>query len=89
MPFISFPIYFTEDDYEKRENLGLAHETEISDMSINTQSICAYNAMDNGNVMVRMCNGDAYEVPLKLSLFEGILSNTEMILNIDKNLTEN
>ena len=89
MAFIQFPIMFVEDDYEKKVDLGLSPESTKDIITVNTQQICAYNEMDNKNTLVRMANGDAYEVPLLISTFEELLSETEVIIDLTKLVSDN
>jgi len=89
MSFIQLPIMFVEDDYEKKEDLGLSPKSIKDIITINTQQICAYNEMENKNTLVRMANGDAYEVPLLLETFEELLSETEVIIDLTQLVSEN
>ncbi len=82
MAFLSFPVYFSEDDFEEKENLGLAIKTTEGVVSINTQQIVAYNEMDNKHTMTRLSNGDCFECPLGLEEFENILSTVENIVDL-------
>jgi competence transcription factor ComK len=88
MPFIKFPIFFAEDEFEKKENLGLAVNHTQGMISINTRQIIGYNAMDNGNTLLRMSNGDAYEIPLNEEEFEDLLTETEILVSMSE-LNEN
>jgi len=82
MAFIQFPILFTTDDYEQKINLGLSATTTKCVININTASICAYNQMDNKNVLVRMANGECYEVPLTIKDFENLLKEIESLIEL-------
>jgi hypothetical protein len=82
MAFISIPIIFAEDDFEKKETLGLKIKNEVFPITINTKMIVAYNEMDNGNTLVRMANGDAYESTIDIDTFEDVLSAVENIIDI-------
>jgi len=82
MAFLKFPILFTADDYEQKINLGLKTTTTKCVININTASICAYNEMDNENVLVRMENGECYEIPLKLKNFEKLLKEIESLIEL-------
>ena len=89
MPFIKFNVIFTEDDYEKKESLGLKATTEKGEININTNMVCAYNKMDNGHVLVRMASGECYELPVDIDFYNKIIEDSEVILEIEKNLNEN
>lgn len=89
MAYLKFPIYFIEDDFEKKENLGLKAEKTEGEISINTQMICAYNAMDNGNVLVRMASGECYEIPLDIDSFENLLADVDSLIDLKEILNEN
>lgn len=89
MAYLKFPIYFCEDDFEKKENLGLKVEHTQGEICINTQMICAYNAMDNGNVLVRSANGDCYEIPMDIESFENLLAEVDSIFDLKDVLNEN
>jgi hypothetical protein len=82
--FLRFPVYFSdsEEDIEKLENLGLKPKTTEGEICINTQMICAYNEMDNGNTMARLANGDCVEVPIDIDSFEDVLGQAEGILDL-------
>jgi hypothetical protein len=82
MAFIAFPIYFSKDDDELREDLGLKPRKTEGKITINTQSICAYNETDYGYVLVRMASGECYEVPLRLKEFEDLLFKTEILVSL-------
>lgn len=84
MAFIKFPIYFCDDDFEKKEDLGLKIEHTQGKISINTQQICAYNEMDNKNILIRMSNGDAYECPLTIDSFEDLLLEVDSIYQLSE-----
>jgi hypothetical protein len=82
MAFLQFPIYFAEDTFEAKENLGLPVEQNEGIMTINTQCICGYNESDDGDIMCRMANGDCWRLPLKRKDFESILFRSEMLITI-------
>jgi len=82
MSFLKFPILFTADDYEQKANLGLKVTTAQCMININTTAICAYNEMDNKNVLVRMANGECYEVPLTIKDFENLLKEIESLIEL-------
>lgn len=82
MAFLKFPIIFGDDDADKKENLGMSLKQTRGVIVINTQAICGYNEMDNKNVLVRMPNGDCWEIPLKLKGFEELLYKTEILVTL-------
>jgi hypothetical protein len=43
MAFLTFPIMFAEDDFEKKEDLGFKVEHHEGEITINTHKMCAYN----------------------------------------------
>lgn len=79
MPYLKFPIIFAKDEDEKYLSMGITppkgKEPEPDDIYINTACICAFNEMDNGNVLVRMSNGEAYEMPIDIEDFNDILND--------------
>ena len=82
-------MLFTDDDEvdEKLERLGVVpedHNTTEGIIIINTYQICAYNEMSNGNTLVRMANGDAYELPIASDEFEKLLAGVENIVDLTK-----
>jgi hypothetical protein len=89
MAFLKFPIKWAEDDFETKEACGLPVNHTIGDITINTQQICAYNAMDNGSTLVRMANGDAYECPIDIEEFEDILLEVDSIIKIEATINSN
>ena len=84
MSFLQFPIIYSEDDFEHKEDLNLPIEKYEGVITVNTNAICAYNEMTNGNTMLRMANGDAYECPISINAFEAILSESEVIVDLTK-----
>jgi competence transcription factor ComK len=82
MAFLKFPIYFSEDDADLKENLGLKSKRIEGEIIINTQQICAYNETDYGYIIVRMTNGECYQIPLKLKEFEDLLYKTEVLVTL-------
>ncbi len=88
MAFLQFPILFSDDDYEKKENLGLKPTITQAIITINTNAMCAYNEMDNGHTLARMANGECYEIPLSLDYFEKILGGSEAIFDL-ANIADN
>lgn len=88
MAFIQFIIYFSEDDAEQKENLGLKPDRTEGKISVNTNQMCAYNEMDNGNTLIRMASGECYETPLSVDEFENLLSEVEGIFDLT-NLSDN
>lgn len=89
MAYLSFPMNFAEENSEQKEDLGFKPTTVKGIIVINTRMICAYNEMDSGNTLVRMSNGDAHDLPIKITKFEKLLAQTETILDLVKYLAEN
>lgn len=88
MTFIKFPVFFTEDQSEFKSELGLDLAKEKGEITINTNALCAYNENDNGHVMLRMSNGDCWELPMKMKEFEKILHKGEamiQLINVENN----
>ena len=77
MAYIKFPIIFAKDEDEKWESLGLTppkgNKEEPGEMYINTLQICGFNEMDNGDVLVRMSNGECYQLPVDIEEFADIV----------------
>jgi len=89
MAFLQFPVFFSEEDYDKKEELGLPCTKEPGIMTINTNLICGYNENSNTkNTMLRMASGDVIECPLKITEFEKHLSKIELLITVNS-LTEN
>lgn len=89
MAFLKFPVFFCDDDLEKKENLGLKTETTQGEICINTQMLCAYNEMDNGNTLARMASGECYEIPMDIDTFEDLLAEVDSIFDLKDVLNEN
>lgn len=90
MAMLKFPVYLIdEEEEEKKENLGIKTEPPIGDIVINTNTICLYRKLDNGNVFCELANGDNVEIPVDIETFEDILSEAEMIINLEQQITEN
>lgn len=78
MAYIKFPILFAKDEDEKWESMGIKPKNSEDDMNpgeiyINTLQICAFNEMDNGDVLVRMSNGECYQLPVDIEEFADIV----------------
>ena len=74
MAYIKFPILFAKDEDEKWESMGIkpkdsGAEGNPGEIYINTFQICAFNEMDNGDVLVRMANGECYQLPVDIEDF--------------------
>lgn len=84
MAFITLPIYFSEDDYEAKENLKLPVDRNESNITINTNQICAFHANDAGNLMIRMSNGEIYESPVPIEDFVEAMDEVESLSEISR-----
>lgn len=84
MAFLTIKIIFAEDDFEQKENLGLEVHHSQGNMTINTCMIVGYNEMDNGNTLVRMANGDAYETAMGVDTFENRLKEVDLIIRFSE-----
>lgn len=82
MSFLRIPVYFVEGDEEKAENLGLDPEKKEGIIVINTKLLCGYNPMDNGNVLLRMANGDCIEASIDIDTFEDTLDEVDSIFEL-------
>jgi len=82
MAFLKIPITFIEGDAEAMENLGLTPQESTGMITINTNLVCAYNQMDNGQTMIRMANGDCAPIPMSEEEFEKLLSEVELIVKL-------
>ena len=83
MGFIQIPtLWETDEDADRCENLKTEVKQEMGYITINTRLICAYNSMDNGNTMVRMSNGQDFEVPIKEDEFADLLNTVESVCSL-------
>jgi hypothetical protein len=87
MAFLTFEMYFAEDDDDV---LGKKGKQEKGIITVNTNHICAYNAnTEVGGTMLRMTNSEIYHCPLEIKDFEEFLAKTETILVLAEKLSEN
>lgn len=85
MAFLSLKIYFSDDDWEEKENLKVPIKRRIDVMVINTNHICSYCSNDSTQcAMLRMANGEIYETTIPFDEFEDILSSVESIFDLTK-----
>lgn len=85
MAFLSLKIYFSDDDWEEKENLKVPVKRRVDIMVVNTNHICSYCSNDSsGSTMLRMSNGEIYETTIPFDEFEDILSSVESIFDLTK-----
>ena len=90
MAMLKFPVYLIdEEEDEKNKNLGITKEPTTGEITVNTNSICVYREVENGNVYCELANGSVVEIPISLEEFENILGECEMIINLEQQITEN
>ena len=85
--YIELPVYWAEDEWEKKEDLGMNVETNLGTISINTNHIVAHHADDKGETMLRLTNGECFRSPIKHEEFSKMLN--EMSVAIELKLTDN
>jgi len=68
--FIKIPVYWAEDEWEEKEDLGQAIDYYIGDLVINSDNIAAYHADKDGYTMIKLNNGETYRSPVSFEAFE-------------------
>jgi hypothetical protein len=87
MAFIPLLVLYymdSEEEIERKSNLGQEPRMEEGEIRINTMHICSYNETDKSHVICRMTNGDILELPMPVETFEALLAQSEVILNFSE-----
>ena len=66
--FIPLNVVMQDID-EDEENLGRKAQKVTVELMVNTDSICGFNANDDGNTTLRLANGEVHEVLIKYRKF--------------------
>ena len=82
MAFIEIPIYFSEDEAEEKENLGIPVKKTLGDITINTTYLLAFNGTQENTVFVRMSNGEGYECAMTRDEFEELIEKVEGVFRL-------
>lgn len=84
--FIELPVLYYPDgfDPERDEDLGIKTEVELKKgiMNVNSNHICAYNEMDNGNTILRLTNGDVVESLVVYKSFKELMEKIECTMDL-------
>jgi len=73
--FVKIPVYWAEDDFEKKEDLGVDIEYTEGFIVLNTNLLCAYHPDDNGLTLLRLANGDVMRSPIPFDTFEKMFND--------------
>ena len=85
--YLTIPVLWVDDDWEKQEDLGREVEYTEGNISINTAHIVAYHQDDDGCLMIRLTNGDVFRSRLKFEAFKGLLKECEVTVELQ--ITDN
>ena len=75
--FIEIIVKFVDISEEEAETFGREQKPVKAEMVINTNSICGFNANDNGNINLRLANGEVHEVLMGYQEFKDIINEVE------------
>ena len=85
--FIKIPVYWSEEN----EDLGLNKDKySTGEITISSDHICAHHADDNGELTLRLTNGEIFRSPLEYKQFEKeypeLMARLELIIATDTNV---
>ena len=80
--FLTSPVLWVNDDWERQEDLGQEVEYTEGDLTINTAHIVAYHRDDEGCLMLRLTNGDVFRSRLKFESFKSLLKECEVTVEL-------
>lgn len=85
--YITIPVLWVDDDWERQEDLGQEVEYHEDDLSINTNNITAYHKDDEGTLMIRLNNGDVFRSRIQFEAFVALLN--ECNVQVELKYTDN
>ncbi len=85
--YLELQVYWAEDEWEKKEDLGMDIKTDLGTIFINTAHIVAHHENDEGETMIRLVNGECFRSPIVHKDFKDLLN--ELIATIELKLTDN
>ena len=85
--YITLPVLWADDDWERQEDLGQEVEYHEGDLSINTNHIVGYHKDDEGVTMIRLSNGDVFRSRIKFDAFVQLLN--ECTVQVELTVTDN
>ena len=85
--YITIPVLWANDDWERQEDLGQEVEYQEADLSINTNHIVGYHKDDNNSLMIRLSNGDVFRSRIKYEAFVDLLN--ECLVQVELKMTDN
>jgi len=80
--YISVPVYWAEDEWEKKEDLGMDIETNIGELTINTSHIVAHHTTDDGDTMIRLSNGECFKSPVVHVDFKKMINDIDIAIEL-------
>jgi len=80
--YITLPVLWVSDDWERQEDLGQEVEYTEGDLTINTAHIVAYHKDDEGFLMIRLSTGDVFRSRLKFESFKDLLKECEVTVEL-------
>lgn len=85
--YLELEVYWAEDEWEKKEDLGMDIETDLGVIFLNTNNISAHHANDNGETMIRMNNGECFRSPVAHESFIDLMN--EITLKVEIKVSNN
>ena len=67
--FIPLNVVMQDIDEDEAETYGKKAQKVTVELMVNTDSICGFNANDDGNTTLRLSNGEVHEVLIKYRKF--------------------
>ena len=80
--FITIPVYWAEDEWEKKEDLGMDVESTIGDLNINVNLIVAHHVTDDGGTMIRLANGECFKSPVIHADFKEMINQIHVAIEL-------
>lgn len=69
--YLEIEVYWAEDEWEKKEDLGMDIESNLGTIFLNTNHIVAHHPNDEGDTMIRMVNGEIFRSPIYMKTLRG------------------
>lgn len=75
--FITIDVWWAPDNADEMEDLGQEIKYVIAPLELNTDHISAFHKNDNGELMVRIDNGDVFRSPVNYESFKSLVYEIE------------
>jgi hypothetical protein len=80
--YISIPVFWAEDEWERKEDLGLDIETNLGELTINTNHIVAHHSTDDGCTMIRLTNAECFKSPIAHEDFKHTIGDIDIAIEL-------